>query len=264
MSEGKRRRLRRIFNPDGCAVIVAMDHGAFFGAQPGSEHPGEIIRQVVAGGADAVMTTVGVVSHFADEFGHAGLIVRVDGGVSRLGTKAWRGGLVFGVETALRLGADGVVAMGFPGAENENKNLHDLAELSKECLEWGLPLIAEMLPRAFEGGEDARSPENIALAMRIGAELGADIIKTQYTGSVESFRPAVDACFVPVVVLGGPKSEDDAGTLRTVHEAVSAGARGVAIGRNIWNHKRPQKMTEAVVAVVHRNASVEQALEILK
>ena len=264
MSEGKTRRLRRIFQGDGCAVIVAMDHGAYFGVQPGFEDPRQVIEQVIAGGADAIMTTLGLAQNFAQELAPAGLLLRVDGGVSRLGTRAWRGGLIFGAETALRLGADGVVAMGFPGAENEHKNLHDLADLSRQCVEWGLPLMAEMLPRGFEGGDDARAAETIMHAMRIGAELGADIIKTQYTGTVESFQKLVGSVFVPVVVLGGPKMEDEAATLRTAHEAIKAGARGVAMGRNIWNHPHPDKMTRAISAIVHHNATAEKALEIVR
>jgi len=264
MANNKTRRLRRIFRENQRTVTVAMDHSNFFGVQPGFEQPREIIKQVVAGGADAIMTTVGMVKNFAEELAPVGLILRVDGGASRMGTRTWRGSLIFGAEAAVRLGADGVVAMGFPGSENENLNLRYLAELSDQCTQWNLPLMAEMLPRGFEGGEDARSPESIAMAVRIGAELGADIIKTQYTDSVESFQKVVSGCYVPVVVLGGAKMEDDAAVLRTVREAINAGGRGVAMGRNIWGHKNPQKMTAAVVAIVHDNATVDDALAMLE
>lgn len=263
MNIGKLRRMRRIFSGDERAVIVAMDHGAYFGLQPGLEKPLGVIEEVIQGGADAIMTTVGIAQKFADALAPTALILRVDGGASKLGTRAWRGSLINDAEAALKLGADGVVAMGFPGSENEDKNLSYLAALSKQCVNWGLPLMAEMLPRGFEGGDDARAPETIALAARIGAELGVDIVKTQYTGSVESFRMTIDNCFVPVVVLGGPKSQDDAGTLRTVREAMDAGARGVAMGRNIWGHPRARSMTKAVRAIVHGNATVEEALQVL-
>lgn len=264
MATDKTRRLRRIFRENQRTVTVAMDHSGFFGVQPGFEQPGEVIRQVVAGGADAIMTTVGVAKNFAEELAPAGLILRVDGGVSRMGSRAWRGSLIFEAEAAVRLGADGVVAMGFPGSENENLNLHYLAELSDQCAQWNLPLMAEMLPRGFEGGDDARSAESIAMAVRIGAELGADIIKTQYTDSVESFQKVVAGCYVPVVVLGGAKMEDDVAVLRTVREAINAGGRGVAMGRNIWGHKNPQKMMAAVVAIVHEDATVDEALAMLE
>lgn len=258
------RRLRRIFSAEGRAVIVAMDHGAYFGIQPGLENPLPLIEQVVEGGADAIMTTVGIAQKFAEPLMPTAMILRVDGGATKLGSKAWRGSLINDAETALKLGADGVVVMGFPGSENEDKNLSYLAALSKQCVNWGLPLMGEMLPRGFEGGEDARLPETLALAARVGAELGVDIVKTQYTGSRESFQKVIENCFVPVVVLGGPKSQDDAGTLRTVREAVDAGARGVAMGRNIWGHARVKQMTQAVVAIVHGGVSVEEAMELLR
>ncbi|MCC6190047.1 MAG: aldolase [Anaerolineales bacterium] len=263
MPNDKTRRMRRIFREDGRTVIVAMDHGAFFGPQAGFECPAEVIREVVAGGADATMATFGLAKNFAAELAPAGLLLRVDGGVSRLGTRTWRGKLIYDAEAAVRLGADGVVAMGFPGAEREDENLSYLARLNDQCAQWGLPLMAEILPRGFEGGDDARAPETIRLAMRMGAELGVDLIKTQYTGDVASFRKAVESCFVPVVVLGGAKMESDEEVLRTVHGAVAAGGRGVAMGRNIWGHPAPRKMTQAVAAIVHTNASVDEALSML-
>lgn len=263
MSSDKTRRLRRIFREDGKAVIIAMEHGGFFGVQPGFEDPREPIKKVVAGGADAIMATLGMARHFAEEMASVGLILRVDGGVSRLGTRTWRGSLVYDAETAMRVGADGVVAMGFPGCENEDKNLSYLAKLSDQCLKWGLPIMGEMLPRGFEGGDDARSPETMSMVMRIGAELGLDLIKTQFTGDKDAFRSAVDSCFVPVVVLGGSKMEDDAAVLQMVKDAMDCGGKGVAMGRNIWGHANPEKMTAAIVSIVHDGTSVEDALTIL-
>jgi DhnA family fructose-bisphosphate aldolase class Ia len=263
MTQDKTRRLRRIFREDGRAVIIAMEHGSFFGVQPGFENPTYAIKEVIAGGADAIMATVGMARNFAEELAPAGMIIRVDGGVSRLGTRTWRGSLIFSAETALRLGADGVVAMGFPGCENENQNLKFLAQLSDECLQWGLPLMAEMLPRGFEGGEDARDPETMRNVMRIGAEFGVDLIKTQYVGDVASFRETVESCFVPIVVLGGSKVKDDEAVLSMIHDSIQAGGCGVAMGRNVWGHKNPAKMTAAIVAIVHESASVEEALAIL-
>ncbi|MFQ5610566.1 MAG: class I fructose-bisphosphate aldolase [Anaerolineae bacterium] len=263
MLQDKTRRMRRIFREDGRAVIIAMEHGAFFGVQPGFENPRDAIRQVIAGGADAIMATVGLARNFAEELAPVGMILRVDGGVTRLGSRIWRGNLVYGAEMALRLGADGVVAMGFPGCENEDQNLKYLTDLIEQCARWGLPVMAEMLPRGFEGGDDARAPETMRMVMRIGAELGVDLIKTQYTGDRESFRAATESCFVPVVVLGGSKVKDDAAVLQMVRDSIDAGGRGVAMGRNIWGHRHPAKMTAAIVAIVHDDASVEEALALL-
>lgn len=263
MTVGKSRRLSRILRSDGRTVIVAMDHAHFFGNMAGFDDPGRLITEVVAGGADAIMTTFGIAKKYTAELAPITLILRVDGGVSRLGSRAWRGSLVFDGETALRMGADGVVVMGFPGSENEDANLAYLAELSDQCEQWGLPLIAEMLPRGFEGGDDARTSQSIGMAMRIGAELGADIIKTQYTDDAGGFRDAVAGCYVPVVVLGGAKMDDDGAVLQTVREAMDAGSSGVAMGRNIWGHRNPRQMTAAVSAIVHDDADVEQAMALL-
>ena len=263
MSTDKTRRMRQIFKEDGKAVIIAMEHGSFMGVQPGFEHPAKPIKKVIAGGADAIMATVGMAKNFAEELAPAGLILRVDGGVSRLGTRKWRGSLVYGAETALRHGADGVVAMGFPGIEDEHLNLNYLSKLIDECDQWGIPVMAEMLPRGFEGGDDARSPENMRMVLRIAADMGVDLIKTQFTGDHEGFKAAVDSTFVPVVVLGGSKIKDDRAVLQMVSDAMNAGGKGVAMGRNIWGHKDPEKMTAAIVAIVHKDASVDDAVSIL-
>jgi DhnA family fructose-bisphosphate aldolase class Ia len=101
------------------------------------------------------------------------------------------------------------------------------------------------------------------MVMRIGAELGIDLVKTQFTGDKDGFRSAVESCYVPVVVLGGSKMEDDAAVLKMVRDAMDAGGKGVAMGRNIWGHQDPEKMTAAIVSIVHEGAAVDEALEIL-
>jgi DhnA family fructose-bisphosphate aldolase class Ia len=181
-----------------------------------------------------------------------------------MGSRAWRGSLVYKAETAIKLGADGVIAMGFPGTENENHNLKYLAELNEQCMNWRLPLMAEMLPRGFEGGDDARDPETMRNVIRIGADLGVDLVKTQYVGDVDSFRKTVESCFVPIVVLGGSKVKDDTAVLQMIYDSIQAGGRGVAMGRNIWGHEDPTKMTQAIVAIVHDDATVAQAEKLLK
>ncbi len=259
----KARRMTRLFGHDGRMVIVAMDQPAYFGAMPGADQPGPLIRSLVAGGADAIVTTFGVAMNCAADFGRAGLILRADGGTTKLAPTALPGRPLYSPEDALRLGADGLACMGYPGSRWEDPSLRDLAALAAQCQQWQVPLLAEMLPMLFENPKEGITPENIRDAVRIGAELGADIIKTQYTGSVESFRYVLDGCYTPVVILGGPKMGSDQDLLTTVHEALAAGASGVALGRNLWQHPRPERITAAVAALVHLDATVEQALEML-
>ncbi|MBI4317984.1 MAG: fructose-bisphosphate aldolase [Chloroflexi bacterium] len=261
MDSGKLHRLKRIFRTDGKTLIVAMDHGTALGVVPGLERPGDTIKRVLAGGADAIMANFGIATAFAAEIGQAGLILRVD---RVAGGDAGEARLLYRAEDALRIGADCIACMGFPGSRFEHATLRHLAELAAECQRWQLPLLAEMLPQGFEGGEDARKPQAIGHAIRIGAELGADIVKTQYSGTVAGFRSALVSCFVPVVVLGGGKMEDEADVLRTAREAVDAGATGVAMGRNIWSHQHPERMTAALAAIIHDGATVEQAMKKLR
>jgi DhnA family fructose-bisphosphate aldolase class Ia len=259
----KPRRMTRLFGRDGRIVIVAMDQPAYFGAMPGADQSGALIRSLVAGGADAIVTTFGVAMACAADFGRAGLILRSDGGSTKLAPNALPGRPLYSPEDALRLGADGLACMGYPGSRWEDPSLRDLAALAAQCHHWQVPLLAEMIPMLFENPKEGITPENIRDAVRIGAELGADIIKTQYTGSVESFRYVLDGCYAPVVILGGPKMGSDQDLLTTVRDALTAGACGVALGRNAWQHPRPERITAAVAALVHLDATVEQAMGML-
>lgn len=255
----KTKRLNNIFRKTGRTLIVAMDHGSGMNVLPELANPAEKIERVVAGGADVIMTTFGIASKFADSIGSAGLVLRVDGGYSQMAQNSNPIRRIYSVEDALRLGADGVVCMGFPGSKFEAETLPYLSELASDCYKWGMPLMAEMLPRGFEGGEDSRTPESIALACRMGVELGADFIKTDFTGDIESFKSVVAGTFAPIVVLGGGKAKDPIALLQQVYDSVQAGGRGVAMGRNVWRQPEPEKITRAIARILHEDATVEEA-----
>ncbi|MDY7078374.1 MAG: aldolase [Chloroflexota bacterium] len=259
----KTHRWSHIFREDGKALVVAMDHAGAFGLMEGLRKPGEVLRQVRAGGADAILTTYGVVTRFAKEIRDMGVVLRVDGGGSRLAQERGPMQLVYDVYDALRVGADAVGCMGMPGSKYEAEMLPYLSELVAQCAEWNVPVMAEMLPGGFENPAEMWTPENIGHACRIGAELGVDFIKTTYSGDVESFRNIVEQVYVPIVVLGGSKSKDPRDLLEGIHGAIQAGASGVAVGRNIWRYPEPDKMTAAIAAIVHEGATVDAALEYL-
>lgn len=256
-------RLNHIFREDGKTLVVAMDHAALFGAMDGLKDPGTVIRQVRSGGADAILTSYGVCKQFTQEIGGMGLILRVDGGISALARERGPLRLVCQVEDALRLGADAVGVMGMPGSRFESQTLPYLSKVVGQCAGWNLPVLAEMLPGGFENPSELWTPQGIADACRIGAELGADLIKTAYTGDVESFAKVVEQVYVPIVVLGGTRSEDPRDLLALIHGAMQAGACGVACGRNIFQWKEPARMVQAIAAIIHDGASVGTALELL-
>jgi fructose-bisphosphate aldolase, class I len=255
------RRMNHIFRPDGRVLIVAMDHGLIDGPCKGLESPSETIRKIVAGGADAVLTSYGVVRRFAKELAPVGVILRGDGGGTKLGAMDGPGSMFYGVEEALRLGVDALAVSGFPGGEKEVQSLENIADAVRAAHSWGLPVMCEMVPGGFDSGPEFKTVENIALAARVGNELGADFIKTPYA---PGFEQVIHSCYTPVVILGGAKRGKEADMLEDIYQAVNSGASGVAIGRNIFQADDPQAMTAAVAAILHDNATVEQALQILQ
>ena len=254
----KSSRLRRIFAPDGRTVIVALDHTAYFGPMRGLEYPSDVLQAIVEAGADAVLTTPGIAARFGDRLGRVGLILRADGGSSQRDPQPAGLRQIVSVERALRLGADALACMGMIGFPDESASLRVLTDLVDECSRWGLLVLAEMLVNGRDGGKP--TAEDVAFAARVGADLGADIIKTNYIGPADAYRAAIASCYVPLVVLGGEKAAADRAVLESVASALEAGAAGVAIGRNVWQHTDPAGMTRALVALVHGGESVDEAL----
>jgi fructose-bisphosphate aldolase/2-amino-3,7-dideoxy-D-threo-hept-6-ulosonate synthase len=115
-----------------------------------------------------------------------------------------------------------------------------------------------MYPRGPKVGSE-HDVEHVKLAARVGAELGADIVKTNYPGSPESFSEVVKGCKVPVVIAGGPKMSTERELLTMVYDSVQVGGTGVAIGRNIFQAENPTLLVRKLCAVVHQSLTVEEA-----
>ena len=126
-----------------------------------------------------------------------------------------------------------------------------------------MPLLAMVYPRG-RGIKNEYDTKVVKHAARLGAELGADLVKVSYTGSPESFREVVEGCFVPVVIAGGPKMETDKDILTMVKGSIEAGGAGVSIGRNAFQHQKPSLIVKAIAGIVHKNATVEEALQIVE
>lgn len=259
METGKTRRLRRIIRSDSKTFIIAMDHGVSIGPVQGLEDMQSTVKRVVSGGADAVLVHKGIARHIDCQ--NAGLIVHVSAS-TKLGAKPNLKVGVCTVEEGIKLGADAVSAHINIGAQEEDQMLQFLGALSEECDSYGMPLLAMMYPR----GPSIKSEhelEVVSHAARIGAELGADIVKTNYTGDLETFRQVVRGCPVPVVVAGGPKMKTDLDVLELAENSVKAGAAGLSFGRNVFQHKDPESMTKALAAIVHQGKSAQDAAKIL-
>jgi DhnA family fructose-bisphosphate aldolase class Ia len=257
-----------VLQADGRALIVAMDHARTHGVIEGLEDPGAIIDAMVDAGADAIMTSYGVVKHYRERLiGRIPTIMRLDGGPSLyredwLAYTEWA--LLHSVEDALLLGGVGVCLMAFVGIPVELETYKIVAKVSGECLRVNLPVMVEALPARSERIPDPMDPLAMASAARLGFEHGADIIKTYYTGSPDSFRQVVDNCPVPTLIAGGAKMDTIQETLEVVHGAIQAGGRGVVFGRNIWQNPEPHRMVRALRAIIHDDASVAEAMEAFK
>lgn len=254
-------RMNHIIQPDGKTFILAMDHAANFNTLPALTNPKKLVKEIALAGADAFLSTVGMAEFLTYSFLGKGIIVRVDGGVSFLGDHSKAMQITVTAEDIARMGADSVITMSFPGSKFENEVLSNLTRLCMDCHKWGIPVLAEALPRGFEPAEDSRTPENITFACRQSVELGADYVKTNYTGDQDSFKKLVEATYKPVVILGGAKKVPVEQLLREIKEAMEVGGAGVAMGRNIWGHENPVGYTAAIAKLIHEDCSVETAMK---
>jgi len=258
LETGRRLRVARILRPrTNRAVIIAIDHGNYAGPMRGLEDPTRAVRAAVNGGADAVIVNIGTLRKVhADLGGRMGIILRIDGGHTLVNPDKRQNSVLTGtVELASQVGADAVVVMGYVGSERETESLATLGQVASSCSREGLGLVAEMLPV-----DPLNKPAygNVELAARVGSEIGADVIKTYYTGSPESFSRVVRGCLCPVVALGGEKMDSSERVLEVAEAAVKAGGAGVAFGRNVWQSDNPEGMVRALVEIVHEGKSANE------
>ena len=226
---GKEIRLERIMDRNTRkTVIVPMDHGVTNGPIPGLIDLSQAVNLVAEGGANAVIGHVGLALHGHRQSGRdVGLILHLSASTS-VGPDPNNKVLVNSVTNALKMGADAVSMHVNIGAESEAAMLQDLGNVAVECMEWGMPLLAMMYPRGKKIAKE-NDLEQVKLAARVAAELGADIVKTVYTGDPESFREVTRGCPVPVVVAGGSKT-DDRTTLELIEGAMAGGRPGSPSG----------------------------------
>ncbi|WP_019176511.1 2-amino-3,7-dideoxy-D-threo-hept-6-ulosonate synthase [Methanomassiliicoccus luminyensis] len=261
---GKSIRMERIIDRNtGRAVIVPMDHGISMGPVEGLVDMKTTIDKISQGGATAVVLHKGVVPYGHRSFGRdIGLIVHLSASTS-LSPDPNSKVLVTTVQEAIKMGADAVSIHVNIGASTETDMLHDFGNVARECNEWGLPLMVMIYPR----GKDIKNGYDVDLlkqCARAGMELGADIVKTSYTGDIDSFREVVKGAIIPVVIAGGPKMSNDRDLLQMVKDSVEAGGKGVSIGRNVFQHRNVAGITRAIADVVLREAEVDEALKNLE
>jgi putative autoinducer-2 (AI-2) aldolase len=254
MSWGLENRLSRILKPsDNRTVMLAVDHGYFLGPTTGLEKCCNSIVPL-APFADTLMLTRGVLRNDIPSSVETPIVLRVSGGNSVLEEDLSNETILTGTEECIRLNAAGMALSIFVGAPHQHQTLANLGRLVDEGERYGIPVIAV----TAVGKDMVRDARYLALASRIAAETGAHIVKTYYC---EDFERVTGTCPVPVVMAGGKKLPERE-ALEMTARAMAAGAAGVDMGRNIFQSDSPIGMIRAVNAVVHGNASVDEAYSV--
>ncbi|WP_338727682.1 2-amino-3,7-dideoxy-D-threo-hept-6-ulosonate synthase [Haladaptatus sp. DJG-WS-42] len=256
MNIGKAARLERI-GTRGRYVIVPMDHGITLGAVQGLKDIEATIESVTRGGADCVLTQKGIAPRVHGNKNGKGYIVHLNASTT-IGPDSNDKRMTGTVEDAIRAGADAVSVHVNVGSDHEPKQMEDLARVTSEADRLGIPVLAMTYARG--PGIDEHDAEALGHAARFGEELGADIIKTAYSGDPESFRHVTESTRLPVVIAGGSRGTD-LETIQMVRGAMDAGAAGVSMGRSIFQHENPEAIARAVTDVVHNDAPADKALE---
>jgi 3-hydroxy-5-phosphonooxypentane-2,4-dione thiolase len=243
---GMQSRLARVFRPaTGRTVMLAIDHGYFQGPTTGLERIDLSIVPLLPY-ADALMTTRGMVRSTIPPAASPPIVLRASGGPSILRELSDEQ-IAVSMEDAARLNAAAVAVQVFIGGEHETQSVHNMTRLVDQGQRYGIPVLAV----TAVGRELTRDARYLRLATRICAELGAHVVKTYYCA--EDFDTVTAACPVPVVMAGGKKlPELDALTM--AYRAISEGAAGVDMGRNIFQSEHPAAMIQAVGAIVHQLA----------
>ncbi len=262
MTVGKQNRMNRILNPvTGRGLIIAVDHGMALGPMTGIVDIAGTIRSLAATGkVDAWLLTKGILATCFEPDGRQGIILRASGAATIAGEDLTREGTTASVETALRLGADALATTAFIGASTEYETLMNMARLADECHKYDLPLLGVLgVGKTLE--DKKLDPQYLALGARVAVEHGADMVKTYYTP--QDFDRVIAGCPVPVMIAGGPKCETDLDTLKMINGALVGGARGIVMGRNIWQSSRPAELLDIVWQMIHQGLSIEEAARAL-
>ena len=255
MNPGIDARLTRI-STNGRYLIVPMDHGITMGAVTGLKDIESTIDAVTAGGADAVLTQKGIAPRVHPNKNGAGYVVHVNASTT-IGPDEDDKRMTGTVRDAVRAGADAVSMHLNVGSTYEPKQIEDLSQLTTEAADLGIPVLAMAYARG--PGVDESDPEALGHAVRLAEELGADVVKTGYSGDGDSFTHVTESTRLPVVIAGGSKGTDRE-TVEMVRGAMDGGAAGVSMGRSIFQHDDPGAIARAVSAVVHDDVGAEEAL----
>lgn len=248
---GRQLRLRRLYKNDSeRLLIVPLDHSVSQGPITTSQGLDALVGQLAANRVDAVVLHKGSLRHIDPaRFTRTALIVHLSASTVHAPDPDAKY-LVAGVEESLRLGADAVSVHVNLGSDGEQAQIADLAKVADACDRWNVPLLAMMYPRGPRIS-DPRDPALIAHAVSLAADLGADLVKTPYAGSIAQMKEITAGAPIPVITVGGPHNNDEGQVLSHLAEALSSGIAGVAMGRNVFMAPDPGAMAAKLADLIH-------------
>ena len=255
MDWGMENRMSQLIQEDGHCLFLPIDHGYFQGPTRKLENPYKTIEPLLSY-TDALFVTRGVLRASINPDSSKPIILRVSGGTSMVGKDLANEGITTSIEEAIRLNASALGLSIFVGSDYEHDSLLNLSKLVNEAERYGIPVMAVTAVGREMGKRDARF---LALCCRIAAELGARVVKTYWC---EEFEKVVEGCPVPVVMAGGPQVGTELEVFEFVYDGIQKGSIGVNLGRNIWQNDFPVAMIEAIRALVHEDASPQEAQKI--
>ncbi len=253
MSWGLENRLSRIFDKNnGRTLMLAVDHGYFQGPTKGLEDPRRVIEPLLFY-ADVISPTRGVLTNCIDSKIDKAVILRISGGNSMVARERLSDEtLLTSIEEAIRLNAVGVSVSVYIGSENQKQTLENLAKTVREAEKYSLVVLG-ITAVGDEFAQRKDDAQYLATASRQLAEFGAHIVKTYYCK--KDFSKVVEGCFVPIVIAGGTKVPEKE-ALEMAYNSIKEGAKGVDMGRNIFQAKNPVTMIDAIRKIVHSNFSM--------
>lgn len=257
MDWGKANRMSKVIKSDGKCFYLALDHGYFQGPTSCLENVGTTAQPLLEF-VDCIFVTRGALRAQIPPTTVNPIILRVSGGTSMSGGGLANEGVTTSIDEILRLNVAAIGISVFVGSDYERQSILNMAELVNQCEPYGIPVMAVT---AVGREMEKREARYLAMACRICAEAGASVVKTYYC---DNFEKVAAGCPVPVVIAGGPKTDNDQEVLEFVHKGMQGGAIGVNLGRNIWQNDHPRAMARALKSIIHEGATPAQAYELFQ
>jgi putative autoinducer-2 (AI-2) aldolase len=250
---GMKKRLTNIFNPaSGNTVMFAFDHGYFMGSVSGLERLDLLIPRLLDH-VDVLMATRGALRTSVRPGFRKGIALRVSAGSSMLNDDLSHEIVSVDIEDAIRMDADCLAVQTFIGADGQLGSIDNLSKVINAGSRYSIPTLGVVAV----GKDMERTDRYFKLATRIVAEIGANIVKTYYC---DKFEEVVAACPVPIVVAGG-KMLPEKEALEMAYHSMQGGARGLDMGRNIFQSGHPEAMAGAIGKIVHEKFTDKEAWE---